>query len=104
LYYTTGVTVDLERTAETWRYEPMVNLNELSSSYFSVYPNPVHEVLTIESGILMDAIEIFTLQGKKLEVDIKDQSIFLSAFQEGWYLLSVQFSDGSRRTLKIFKE
>ena len=104
LYYTTGVTVALERTAETWRYEPLVNLNELSGIHFSVYPNPVSNVLTIESGGTIETITILSLDGKILMETEGTETVDLSEFGEGYYIMKVLFSDGTIHTVKIAKE
>jgi N-acetylneuraminic acid mutarotase len=105
LYYTTGVTDELERTSETWRYEPLVNLNDLDlNRAFFIYPNPVRDMLTIESENAIVGIELFTMQGKRMEVSLTNQSLSFEGLDSGIYLLVCAMSDGAHKVIKILKE
>jgi hypothetical protein len=97
--------MQLERTSETWRYEPLVNLNDLDlNRAFFIYPNPVQDMLTIESENAIVGIELFTMQGRRMEVSLTNQSLSFEGLDSGIYLLVCAMSDGEHKVIKILKE
>ena len=65
---------------------------------FSVYPNPVHKVLTVE-GYRINTIEIVDLTGKKLRVKefvspVDLGTLDVSALQGGLYLIKINSTEG----------
>lgn len=66
---------------------------EADAATITVYPNPTHGKLTIDSGQLtIEKVEIFDLQGKKLSIINCQSSITevdISHFAEGVYIIQV---------------
>ncbi|MDC8000617.1 T9SS type A sorting domain-containing protein [Aequorivita todarodis] len=73
---------------------------------FFIYPNPVKDVLTVQSKEMVDSVEIFDLLGK-LVLSQKPNSISpsvnISSLAPGSYLAKVTIGDASK-TLKIIKQ
>lgn len=70
-----------------------------------VFPNPVTEMVFVESDQQMDQVELYDLTGKKVFVatDTRQNAIDLKAFPDGIYLLNVRFENGEHRSKKIIK-
>ncbi len=69
-----------------------------------VYPNPAGEILTIESKVALEKIEIYDYLGKKVYEDVlANKKINISEFSKGVYILKLY---GSKRTssVKFLKE
>ena len=86
-----------------------VSVKEASTEHINIYPNPVNDILNIETGSdKIRYIQIIDITGKvllsaesqsagKTEVDVKD----LSA---GCYFLRLTATDGTKRILKFIKK
>jgi len=96
-----------------WKY--MSYWSELTTSYptqsydlnFKIYPNPVADKLTIETGITEQySIEINSLNGQQLYNSIVEgptHQIDFSTFQKGLYFITIRSKDFVR-TEKIIKQ
>lgn len=71
-----------------------LSTNDFNKSKVSVYPNPVENVLNIETNEVITTIEIFDLLGKQILVS-KDININVEALQKGIYLLKINTDKGS---------
>jgi hypothetical protein len=68
-----------------------------------LYPNPVSDVLQINTTRLGN-FRIFSTLGKiLLEGSIKNKSIDVSKLSSGMYLIEIQFEDGEKYQQKILK-
>lgn len=74
--------------------------NELSNRAVSVYPNPTNGLLNIIAEDLLK-IEVYDMYGKK--VQITNNTVDLSEYLEGLYLIKVQTTEGSF-TKKVIKK
>ncbi|MGF2410948.1 MAG: T9SS type A sorting domain-containing protein [Ferruginibacter sp.] len=86
-------------------YSGIVKLSNQQSGQFSIFPNPVKDIITIsglkQSGTLM----LFTTEGKLLQQQkVTTQSITmdLSGYAKGTYLLQYE-NEGARHTQKLIK-
>ncbi|MBL4663200.1 MAG: T9SS type A sorting domain-containing protein [Flavobacteriaceae bacterium] len=79
--------------------------DDFSADKFSVYPNPVQDVLNIRSTTSVDAITIYDVLGKLVLATTPDAispSIDMSALASGAYLVKVTI-DGASKTVKVIK-
>ena len=84
-------------------------LNEQAASPFSIYPNPVGQVVTIETGtaIVKVKLDVVSSSGKKIlsryyptfnRIDLD-----LSGYPEGIYLFRFTLADGRHETYRVIK-
>jgi len=60
-----------------------------------LYPNPVSNILTIESKIPVSKIEIYSILGKKVKVINSDfNSISMENLANGIYIIRLQSKNG----------
>lgn len=83
--------------------------NTLSSSDFSqnnievaLYPNPVNEVLNIDTKDEISSVEVFALQGQKV-LSSKENKINVSQLPAGIYLVRIEDVNNNIATKKIIK-
>jgi len=80
----------------------LVSINELTLE-LTVYPNPTTGLLQFSQENI-DQVEIFTLEGKRLEqLTLIGGTVNLSEFQSGFYLLKITSSIGTQM-IKILKQ
>lgn len=79
----------------------------LSNSDFSqnnlevaLYPNPVNDVLNIETALEIQSVEIYNIQGQKV-LATNQKEINVSALTSGIYLVRIQDADNNIATKKI---
>lgn len=85
------------------RSERILFTNENERSDIKVYPNPVKDVLQIESKIPVANFVLFDLGGKKLLSGDSSQ-LNVSSLPAGNYVLFVKLTDGKVITRKIVKQ
>lgn len=71
------------------------------------YPNPTKGHLNIHSPVGIEAIELYTLQGKKVQEIIPNNQEDIEAELKcppGVYLMQMQLKDGTTRNLKLIKK
>jgi len=69
----------------------------------NIFPNPVEDILNIQSEFPVNAI-LANVQGQQI-LSVKDiKSIDMSDYPKGMYLLKIQFPDGKIKTEKIIKK
>jgi hypothetical protein len=83
-----------------------VTVNDISLADFSVYPNPVDNILCYSGSAKIAKVEITNLNGQRLLVvnNPAANEISVSRLQGGVYFLSVYGNDGSYRNLKFIKK
>lgn len=84
--------------------------NSLSSSAFSqnnlqvsIYPNPVNDILNIESETEIKSVSIYNLQGQKIKTSFSKQ-VNVSDLSSGIYMVRVEGSNNAIETKKIVKQ
>ncbi len=75
---------------------------EHPSPAYTVYPNPVKDVLYIEGKKPAKSIKIFTLKGEKVYQEIYQKRLNISTLPAGQYVLEIE-NDGGITTHKILK-
>lgn len=83
------------------------------NSKISYYPNPVREELNIkwmnENQVSVSSIEVFSMTGQSLgsytDLDnVQSTTVGFGTYPQGFYNLTLYFSDGSKETLKVVKK
>ena len=80
-------------------------VNDIGDEAFSVYPNPIKDIIEIRAAQAVQHVRIHDLTGKEVLRAAPNQAHFTlntSALGKGVYLLSV-VSDGSESTAKLVK-
>lgn len=96
---------DSEQTfMTTFYYTDMTNVAEQSDNGLQLWPNPVHETLSLGAENLRQ-VAIFTIDGKEV-MTVKDgfDAIQVSQLSNGCYLLKAILNDGSVTTQKFVKQ
>ncbi len=85
----------------------LYNNNTLSSSDFSqnnlevaLYPNPVRDILNIETVLDIQSVEIYNIQGQKVLYSNQKQ-INVSDLAAGMYMVRIQDADNNIATKKV---
>ena len=75
------------------------------SKTIQLYPNPVHDILTIDSGKNdITKIEVYNALGGLVKTVSNAKTINASSFTSGIYILKVFYSDSTIGSYKIIKE
>ena len=92
--------IDGRNFIQNWSVGMYISAPELNNSVnilqneFKVFPNPVNDVLYIESLMPLEDIFVYDIQGKKIDLPIKHDSIFFSNLLNGLYIIKVLTSKG----------
>lgn len=79
-----------------------VNVDELPTGLkFGVSPNPVHDVLNIQTEVVVAFINIYDVQGKLVKTNTNSKTIDLTELKSGVYFCQVISRDGVMGVKKI---
>lgn len=104
--------VEILENGEHLKYSGLELVQRFDSKQnFMAYPNPVNDVLSLESKANMETditVEVLNMQGKLIELLQIDaatlnKSINLSHLQGGTYLLRLRYNNGMREIIKFVK-
>ncbi|MQP23993.1 T9SS type A sorting domain-containing protein, partial [Flavobacterium sp. LMO8] len=73
------------------------NLNNLE---VALYPNPVNDILNIETALDIQTVEIYNIQGQKV-LSSNQKQINVSDLAAGMYMVRIQDADNNIATKKI---
>lgn len=81
-------------------------VSDVSNTKVSFYPNPVKDVLTINSKNKIEAVHIYNVAGQKMPVSSKivDGKIDMSKFAPGVYIVSTILEGGVNESFKVVKK
>lgn len=101
------VNLDYEKsdcTLLSFTYQPptLANIDFQKLDFAKVYPNPVKDILKIETDKNIKSTEIFSLDGKQI-MRQKSKLLDMSSLSVGLYLLKVNYEDSSE-IFRIIKE
>lgn len=71
----------------------VLSLDEYHSSFFKLSPNPTSNIVTIETNSILEKIEVYNILGSKIATVINSNTIDLSNFENGMYLLKLFAND-----------
>src|SRR5690554_2106652 len=89
---------------ELWKLTaPNLSVDDLTLEEVKIYPNPVNDLLQIQSDQEIVGIALYSLTGQKLQTWENQDDINLSSYASGIYFVKVETSVGIKTT-KIIKE
>lgn len=74
------------------------------TSLISVYPNPVQNIVAIQSKKELARIELYTITGQKIPINVIDNNMDMSRLSTGLYVLKATTIDGDAIVKKIIKQ
>ncbi|MEE1899154.1 PKD domain-containing protein [Flavobacterium rakeshii] len=106
--YNVCVTVTNDCGSETYcdEIEAVLDTDNYALAKTYIYPNPVKDILNITGNTTLK-YTIYSITGaivKTGELVNGDNSINLSGYQAGSYILELQTESGNKKTVKIFKK
>lgn len=101
-------TPDYNFYVDNFVVEPMsLSTSEVSGDkkQIKIHPNPFKDVLNIEETKDMKSITITDLTGRVVKtIDQPSKQLYLGELNAGLYLVTVNFKDGSKSTVKAIKQ
>lgn len=77
---------------------------DMLNSKLNVYPNPVRDVLKIESETLVNSVQILDVTGKLIfDKEVFDNEVNVQNMQSGIYYLRINTADGQQYNKKMIK-
>ena len=102
-----GSTLSSIQSFTTSSVDPLLGVEDFTFDALSVSPNPVKDVITINSPVGFDSVEVFNQLGQlvlKSNADLMNNNrLDLSALNPGMYMLQIK-ADNKSKTVKIIKE
>lgn len=99
----TGYSINEGTPILLWEYQANVAVKEAHSVQVSVYPNPVRSTLSVKTnGAEIQKIEVMDLLGKTIPVQDAVETVDMSQFKAGVYLIRITTNLGVT-TQKIIK-
>ena len=83
-----------------------LNIRDYAHNRFSIYPNPVSDVLTVEYTGVLTQVEIFNMAGQKLisrQIDAASAQIDMSHLPSGTFVLKAT-SENASKTFKVVRK
>ena len=77
-------------------------IDEINQMYFKLYPNPVKNILHIQSKEVLISSEIFTINGQKIS-SFSDTSFDASILKKGIYIIVSKTKSGKKFEQKFIK-
>ncbi len=82
-----------------------VGINEEQSNYFiKIYPNPTNQFITINANIIIDKVNIYSLDGKLLLASAKGNKIDVSKLPSGMLIVEIYDENGEIAHSKVYKQ
>ncbi|AZA51667.1 T9SS C-terminal target domain-containing protein [Chryseobacterium sp. G0201] len=81
-----------------------LNVNDIKTTDVSIYPNPTSDFVNIKSPIDVMSLSLFSIDGRKLFENYKENKIDISSYNTGIYILNVVLKDGTTFKHKIIKK
>ncbi|MFP3597386.1 peptide-N-glycosidase F-related protein [Chryseobacterium sp. SIMBA_029] len=81
-----------------------LDVKDIKTIDVSIYPNPTSDFVTIKSKVDVMSLAVFSVDGKKLSENYKENRIDLSAYPTGVYFVTIALKDGTTFNHKIIKK
>ncbi|MDO6596194.1 choice-of-anchor J domain-containing protein [Oceanihabitans sp. 2_MG-2023] len=96
--------------SSTWSFttedDPNLSVDEFNINAFTVYPNPVNDVLNIKTNLTIENVEVYNQLGQRVLTVTKNQisgnSIDMSNLNNGIYIIEIASGD-KKESFKIIK-
>lgn len=80
-----------------------LNNDNFTKNTVSIYPNPVQDLLTINTQDTLKSVTVFNINGQQMPIRLNNNTIDVSSFSNGVYMLSVELENGSKEVMKFVK-
>lgn len=81
-----------------------LDVKDIKTIDVSIYPNPTSDFVTVKSKVDVMSLAVYTVDGKKLSENYKENRIDLSAYPTGVYFVTIALKDGTTFNHKIIKK
>ena len=99
----TGFSINEGTPILLWEYYANVGVKEAKEVSVSVYPNPVRNTLFVKTNAPVQKLEMMDLLGKTMLVEESVESVDMSQFRAGIYLIRITTDQGTV-TQKVIKQ
>jgi hypothetical protein len=82
----------------------ILNVNDIKTTDVSIYPNPTSDFVNIKSPTEVVSLTLFSIDGRKLFENYKENKIDISTYNKGIYILTIVLKDGTSFKHKIIKK
>lgn len=84
----------------------IVSSGDIHSTDLNIYPNPVSEMLFIQTNEKVNSLEVLSLTGQQFiyTETMIDGNLNLSSLASGVYMVRVNFNNGQTQSLKLVKQ
>jgi len=91
---------------ELYWYENLfpLSINDEEISQFTIFPIPTSGILNISAAEEINSIAVYTMTGQKMLKNAYQESIDLSTFSKGIYVLEVTTTSGKTQKQRIIKQ
>ncbi|MDI1256880.1 MAG: T9SS type A sorting domain-containing protein [Flavobacterium sp.] len=79
-----------------------LDISDYEKTVMSFYPNPAKDIITFTTPL--SALEVFTLEGKRVDAHYANNTLGILNLTNGIYILRGQSTDGKSFTLKMLKQ
>lgn len=85
--------------------QKVLGTNDIASRSFSVYPNPVKDVINVvsDSNDKPNSVVLYDMTGKLMLSEKATQKIDVSSLKKGVYMMQISFGDKTEK-IKVIKE
>ncbi|MDN3723835.1 T9SS type A sorting domain-containing protein [Aequorivita sp. SDUM287046] len=80
-----------------------LSIEENTTNYFSIYPNPTNGVLNIKSATPLSEITVYNNHGQLLFASEKNNQVDISTLSQGIYFVKIKDENGQTETKKVIK-
>ena len=84
--------------------QPPAALETIATENVAVYPNPVKDLLYLQTPDNRNEISLYDVSGKRIYFGKNVDRIDMSDFSQGMYLLNISAENGVRKVIKLLKE
>ncbi len=75
-------------------FDPYLGVNQLLKPYFTIYPNPVSDIINIDTELKINSVQIFNVNGQLLKVEKSNDTINLQDLHQGIYYIQINSEEG----------
>uniref|UniRef100_UPI003F6A171D T9SS type A sorting domain-containing protein n=1 Tax=Polaribacter sp. TaxID=1920175 RepID=UPI003F6A171D len=79
-----------------------LSVEENSTTDFSIYPNPVNNILNVSANAKVESLRLYNITGKLIKSNTNSNSINVSELSKGMYILEV-ISDARKEVKRVIK-
>jgi len=88
---------------EITKSDVLLKAETVTENNVSVYPNPVEDILNINSEEKTKEIKIFDTLGKTIYLGTTEKQIDTKKFEKGIYVVQLTFENGKKQSIKVLK-